>query len=128
MSAPLGNSPGAASRQILHLDYGTEEYSGDARNFSPSWVNVGFYLTNLTPQRGPLWVVPRSNRRYELRPGSDLEFLDGEAQIVLAKAGDAVLFHCFTAHAAGFNYSDSPRQALFCSFRPDWARLPGQPL
>lgn len=127
VSASLMNeSPKAARRQALHLDYGTGEYTGDPRNLSPSWVNVGFYLRDLTPQRGPLWVVPRSNRNYSLIPDSDLEHLDSDAQMVLARAGDAVLFHCFTAHAGGFNFSDAPRQAIFFSFRPDWARLPGQ--
>jgi ectoine hydroxylase-related dioxygenase (phytanoyl-CoA dioxygenase family) len=118
---PLGVSNGA-QRQHLHLDYGTEEYSGDTRNYAPSWVNVGFYLCDLTPERGPLWVVPRSHRRYNLIPDDNLEFLDSEAKMVLASAGDAIMFHCFTAHAGGFNFSTSPRAALFCSYRPDWTQ------
>ena len=126
VSAPPRDDSSGARRQPLHLDYGTEEFSGDARNLSPSWVNVGFYLSDLTPERGPLWVVPKSNHQYDLVPGSDLEHLDNAARMVLAKAGDAVLFHCFTAHAGGFNFSDSARQAIFFSFRPNWARLPGQ--
>ena len=125
-ASPRENAPDGARRQPLHLDYGTEEFSGDTRNLSPSWVNVGFYLSDLTPERGPLWVVPKSNHQYGLIPGSDLEYLDNAAKMVLARAGDAVLFHCFTAHAGGFNFSQSARQAIFFSFRPNWARLLGQ--
>ena len=114
------------TRQGLHLDYGTAENSADMRNFSPSWVNIGFYFTNLTPDHGPLWVVPGSNRRYDIAPGKSVESLSGSAKMVLAKAGDAVLFHCFTAHAGGYNFSDTSRDALFLSYRPKWAQLPNQ--
>jgi len=123
---PAPREANKPTRQGLHLDYGTAENSADVRNLSPSWVNVGFYLTNLTPDHGPLWVVPGSNRRYDLAPGKSVESLSGSAQMVLAKAGDAVLFHCFTAHAGGYNFSDSPRNALFFSYRPKWAQLPTQ--
>ena len=114
------------TRQGLHLDYGTRENEADMRNNSPSWVNVGFYFTNLTPDHGPLWVVPGSNRRYDLAPGKSVEHMSGQAQMILAKAGDAVLFHCFTAHAGGYNFSDTSRDALFLSYRPKWAQLPTQ--
>ena len=113
-------------RQYLHIDYATAENAQDFRNFSVSWVNVGFYLTDLTPDCGPLYVVPGSNRHYEIGPGISLEHLAGDARMVLARAGDAVLFHCFTVHAGGFNYTQSPRRALFLSYRPAWAQRPEQ--
>ena len=40
--------------------------------------------------------------------------------------GDAVLFHCFTVHAAGTNRSRDTRHALFYSYRPGWARPSGR--
>jgi Phytanoyl-CoA dioxygenase (PhyH) len=118
-------TPEQPLRQNLHMDYSTAEDAQDFRNFAPSWVNVGIYFTTLTPDNGPLWVVPRSNRRYHLAPGPELERVSAEARMVLANAGDAVLFHCFTVHAGGYNFSDESRRALFLSYRPAWSQPPG---
>ena len=41
--------------------------------------------------------------------------------MVLAKAGDAVLFHCLTIHAGGVMRSRRPRPSAFMSYRPGWA-------
>ena len=41
--------------------------------------------------------------------------------MVLAKAGDAVLFHCLTIHAGGVMGSRRPRPSAFLSYRPGWA-------
>lgn len=112
-------------RQSLHIDYGTGEGPEDFRNFYPSWVNVGFYLTNLTPEHGPLWVVPRSNHCYLNGPGTSLEQYEPEAKMVLAKAGDAVLFHCTTIHAGGYNFSHHSREGIFLSYRPSWTQSIG---
>lgn len=112
-------------RKLLHLDYGIGEAQGDVRNSSASWVNVGFYLTDLTPECAPLWIVPGSNRLYSIAPDSYLEHLEDQAKMVLARAGDAVLFHCNTVHAASYNFSNETRHALFYSYRPAWAKPVG---
>lgn len=117
LSAPPGRPA-----QDLHLDQGTASFEGDPRNSCASWINVGFYLTDLTPERAPLWVVPGSNKRYHLVPGSDLAHLQDEAQMVLARAGDAVLFHRSTVHAGGANTSHETRHGVFFSYRPAWAK------
>jgi ectoine hydroxylase-related dioxygenase (phytanoyl-CoA dioxygenase family) len=123
---PGTNGAGATpQRKALHHDYGIGERIGDYRNSCASWVNVGFYLTDLTPEHGPFWVVPGSNHRYYLSPESHLEYMDDEARMILASAGDAILFHCLTVHATSLNVSDRPRQALFFSYRPAWARPVG---
>jgi ectoine hydroxylase-related dioxygenase (phytanoyl-CoA dioxygenase family) len=121
---PAQRSSGELGRQGLHIDYSTAENAQDFRNFSASWVNIGFYFTDLTPDHGPLWVVPGSNHRYELGPGRSLEHLADDARMVLVRGGDAVLFHCFTVHAGGYNYSQASRRALFLSYRPVWAERP----
>ncbi len=123
---PAQRAAGDLGRQGLHIDYGTAENAQDFRNFSASWVNIGFYFTDLTPDHGPLWVVPGSNRRYEIGPGRSLEHMAGDARMVLARGGDAVLFHCFTVHAGGYNYSQTSRRAIFLSYRPAWAERPEQ--
>lgn len=109
----------------LHVDYGIGEREHDFRNSSSSWLNVGIYLTDLTEKHAPLLVVPRSNRIYRMRPSSDMEVLRPQAKMVLARAGDAVLFHAHTVHAASTNVSSQERHALFYSYRPAWARAAG---
>lgn len=113
-------------RKALHVDYGIGEPEGDIRNSAASWVNVAFYLTDLTPEHAPLWVVPGSNREYSVVPASDLEYLQGKAKMVLVRAGDVVLFHSNTVHAASHNLSGETRHALFYSYRPAWAKHAGQ--
>ncbi|HET9713100.1 MAG TPA: phytanoyl-CoA dioxygenase family protein [Pyrinomonadaceae bacterium] len=111
-----------SERHWLHVDYGIGERQGDFRNSCASWINVGYYLTNLTPQHAPFWVVPGSNCWYHFIPEAYMEYLDDKARMVLAKAGDAVLFHGLTVHATSDNASQEKRQALFYSYRPAWAR------
>ncbi|MBC8032321.1 MAG: phytanoyl-CoA dioxygenase family protein [Pyrinomonadaceae bacterium] len=123
---PPGPVPvGKTTRTGYHVDYGGGESEGDFRNSCASWVNVGIYLTELTRENSPLWVVPGSNHDYGIVPCSDLEHMHGQAKIVLAKAGDAVIFHCMTVHAGGHNFSSDMRRAVYFSYRPAWARHVG---
>jgi hypothetical protein len=122
-AAPGGE--GVPRRKALHVDYGIGEPEGDPRNSSASWVNVAFYLDDLTPERAPLWVVPGSNRDYGVVPATGLEHMADRAEMVLARAGDAVLFHSRTVHAASDNASSEARHAFFLSYRPAWAKPVG---
>lgn len=112
-------------RKALHVDYGIGEPEGDFRNSAASWVNVAFYLTDLSAEHSPLWVAAGSNRAYGVVPASDLERFRDRAKMVLARAGDAVLFHANTVHAASHNFSAGTRHALFYSYRPAWAKPVG---
>lgn len=116
----------ATQRKALHVDYGIGEPEGDYRNSCASWVNVATYLTDLTSEHSPLWVCPGSNRSYGVVPASDMERFADRAKMVLARAGDMVLFHCTTVHAASHNHSTETRHALFYSYRPAWAKPVGQ--
>lgn len=111
-------------RQPFHLDYATGG-KGDFRNTCASWVNVGIYLVDLSSDRGPLWVIPGSRHWLHLGPQQDFEHLNDRARMVLARAGDAVLFHCFTLHAGGIMKTAEPRHSIFNSYRPGWAQPVG---
>jgi SAM-dependent methyltransferase len=115
----------ATTRKALHADYGIGEQQGDFRNSCACWINVGIYLTSMTADHAPLWVVPRSHCFYNLTPCQDMEHLAPAARMVLAKAGDAVLFHSSTIHAGSHNFSDRARKAFFFSYRPRWAKPSG---
>jgi SAM-dependent methyltransferase len=125
VETPAGPSGTVPRRKALHVDYGIGEPEGDPRNSSASWVNVAFYLDDLTPERAPLWVVPGSNRDYGVVPATGLEHMAERAEMVLAHAGDAVLFHARTVHAASENASGEARHAFFLSYRPAWAKPVG---
>lgn len=113
---------GNPKRRCLHVDYGIGERDGDFRNSCAAWINVGYYLTDLSAQHAPFWVVPGSNRWYHFVPETYMEDLADKTQMVLAKAGDAIFFHSMTVHATSDNISHEKRQALFFSYRPAWAR------
>jgi len=108
-------------RQALHRDYTPEPGDGDYRNSCASWCNVGHYLIDLDVDEGPLWVVPGSHALDWSHGRSNLEHFADDARMVLAKAGDAVMFHNRTMHAGGVMQSGRPRPSVFQSYRPGWA-------
>jgi len=109
------------NRQPLHRDYSPAPENGDYRNSCMSWANVGHYLIDLEMDEGPLWVVPGSHKLAGTRQGDLLESYAENARIILAKAGDAVMFHNLTIHAGGIMQSGRPRPSVFTSYRPGWA-------
>ena len=108
-------------RQRLHRDYTPDPEDGDFRNSCASWCNVGHYFIDLEANEGPLWVVPGSHQLAWTAERSNLEQFAGDARMVLAKAGDAVMFHNRTMHAGGLMKSRRPRPSAFLSYRPAWA-------
>jgi ectoine hydroxylase-related dioxygenase (phytanoyl-CoA dioxygenase family) len=108
-------------RQVLHRDYTPEPGDGDYRNSCASWCNVGHYLIDLEEDEGPLWVVPGSHKQVWTKERGNFEQFADQARMVLAKAGDAVMFHNFTMHAGGVMLSGRPRPSVFLSYRPGWA-------
>lgn len=119
---PAVGSHKSEHRMALHVDYGIGLDTGDFCNTSPSWLNVAIYLTDMSLQHGPFSVVSGSHHAYHLTPGTDMEHLSDRASMILAKAGDAVVFNCFTVHAGGGNVSDSTQHIIFCSYRPTWTK------
>ena len=109
-------------RQGLHRDYDPDAPGhGDFRNSCASWVNIGHYLIDLEVDEGPLWVVPGSHQLPWTVERSDLEHYAVDARMVLAKAGDAVMFHNRTIHAGGVMQSGRVRPSVFLSYRAGWA-------
>jgi len=107
-------------RQGLHRDFDPAGQGGkDFRNSCDRWCNIGIYLRDQTPEEGPLWVVPGSNRmpRDIGRAGADFNELYGpQARRVCCRAGDAVIFDCLTIHAGG-KHVDRDRPGCFHSYR-----------
>jgi len=123
---PIGISGALPKREALHVDYGIGEEFGDFRNSCACWINVGYYLTDLSIEHAPYWVVPESHRWNHLKPNTNMEYLEDQAYMILAKAGDIILWHSLTVHATSQNVSEQPRSAFFFSYRPAWAQPIGK--
>lgn len=107
----------------IHTDaqpYGSKIFGLGAS--SPCLVRVLYYLDDLTPQRSPFKVIPRSHlslhvdgnpyRRY---------FSHDDEMMVTCQAGSAVIINQKVFHANYPNYSDSDRRMLAIGYRPAWA-------
>lgn len=110
-------------RQGLHRDFDATGQGGkDFRNSCDSWCNIGIYLTDQTPDQGPLWVVPGSNTLPRdlgeigrAGEGFDAHFAP-QARRICCRAGDAVIFDCLTIHAGG-KHTERDRPGCFHSYR-----------
>jgi len=76
-------------------------------------VRVAIYLTDMTEEMGPLYVIPGSHRWGREPSAQERESeLEGEIRVTVP-AGTAVAFAGQLWHSASRNNSDRPRRALF---------------
>ncbi len=107
----------------LHTDaqpYGSAIFGMQAS--APRLVRVLYYLDDLTPERSPFKVIPRSHlslhadanpyRRYASHP---------EEVMVTCKAGSAAIINQSVFHANYPNCSQEDRGMLAIAYRPAWA-------
>ena len=80
-------------------------------------INSGMYLQDMTPEAGPLRVVPGSHR-WEENPSQNP---DGVLEVPV-RAGDAVLFDAGLWHAGNLNNSSQDRLGLFAYFGKYWVK------
>lgn len=107
----------------IHTDaqpYGSKIFGMQAS--APRLVRVLWYLDDLTPEKSPLLVVPRSHlslhadanpyKRYAAHP---------EAVMLCCPAGSAAIIHQAVFHANYPNRSQEDRRLLAIGYRPAWA-------
>ena len=89
---------------------------------SPKLLRVLYYLDDLTPERAPLRVLPRSHLSFhaEANPYGRYKSHPGEMTIC-AKAGTAVVFPVNIFHGTHPNRADSLRTLIQFGYRPAWA-------
>ncbi len=107
----------------MHTDgqpYGSSIF--DYEGSSPRLLRVLYYLDDLTPERAPLRVVPRSHLSYHADGNPYNRYLShpGEKTICV-KAGSAVLFPVELFHATHPNLDPEPRRLIQYGYRPAWA-------
>lgn len=107
----------------IHTDaqpYGSKIFGLAAS--SPCLVRVLYYLDDLTPERSPFKVIPRSHLSLHSDGNPYRRYLSHDDEMmVTCRAGSAVIINQKVFHANYPNYSDSDRRMLAIAYRPAWA-------
>lgn len=94
----------------------------------PELVNLWIALGEERPDNGGLWVIPGSHRLniaahgfdeakfFRTDVGENAALIASRQPVVLA-AGDVLLFHCLTLHAASRNQTPEPKLSAVFTFR-----------
>jgi hypothetical protein len=86
----------------------------------PGQVNCGYYLDELTMENGPIVIVPGSHRALFKPPVGHPSFPD--EKFVLAKPGQAVMFHGWLYHRGAANRSEQPRRVCLMCYQNAWMK------
>lgn len=107
----------------IHTDaqpYGSKIFGLAAS--SPCLVRVLYYLDDLTPERSPFKVIPRSHLSLHSDGNPYQRYLSHDDEVmVTCRAGSAVIINQKVFHANYPNHSDSDRRMLAIAYRPAWA-------
>lgn len=91
------------------------------------WLTVYFFLTDVTEDSGPLWVVPGSHRWAAEPNGAVVRWTDlgnhvPDVRPLTGRAGTLMLFNNEIWHRSPPNTSDSDRLVLRTQFKPSWMK------
>ena len=107
----------------LHADgqpWGSKIFG--AEQSCPRLVRVLYYLQDLTPERAPFRVVPRSHLSFHDHGNPYLRYrAHPEEVMVTCSAGDACLINQNVFHGNYPNRTDQAREMLGLAYRPPWA-------
>ena len=107
----------------VHTDaqpYGSKIFGVQAS--SPALVRCLYYLDDLTPQRSPLKVIPRSHLSLHRDANPYNRYLRHPDEVmVTCRAGSCAVINQKVFHANYPNHSNSDRRMLAIAYRPAWA-------
>ncbi len=107
----------------IHTDaqpYGSAIFGMQAS--APRLVRVLHYLDDLTPERSPFKVIPRSHLSLHADGNPYKRYLSHPDEVmVLCPAGSAAIIHQGVFHANFPNTSREDRNMLAIAYRPAWA-------
>ncbi|MCH2213105.1 MAG: phytanoyl-CoA dioxygenase family protein [Fuerstiella sp.] len=107
----------------IHTDaqpYGSKIFGTQAS--SPCLVRVLYYLDDLTPERSPFKVIPRSHLSLHADANPYHRYLrHPEEVMVTCRAGSAVIINQTVFHGNYPNVSESDRRMLAIAYRPEWS-------
>ena len=95
---------------------------------SPRLLRVLYYLDELTTERAPFRLVPRSHLSFHAEANPYVRYTSHPGEITLCPgAGSAVVIPVDLFHGTHPNRHASPRSLIQLGYRPDWAG-PIQPM
>lgn len=107
----------------IHTDaqpYGSKIFGLQAS--APVLARVLYYLDDLTPERSPFKVIPRSHLSLHRDGNPYNRYLNHpDERMVTCGAGSAVIINQKVFHGNYPNYSDTSRRMLAIAYRPAWA-------
>ena len=107
----------------LHADgqpWGTKIFGPEQS--CPRLVRALYYLQDLTPERAPFRVVPRSHLSFHNDANPYLRYRQHPEQVmVTCRAGDACLINQNVFHGNYPNQAREAREMLGIAYRPTWA-------
>ena len=94
----------------------------------PRLLRVLYYLDDLTPERAPFRLIPRSHLSFHADASPYLRYRSHPEEITLVvPAGTAVVVPSMLLHASHPNKDPRPRELVQLGYRPAWAG-PVQPV
>ena len=88
----------------------------------PRLLRVLYYLDDLTPERAPFRLVPRSHLSFHADASPYARYKSHPEEITLVvPAGSAVVIPSLTLHGSHPNLDQRPRELLQMGYRPAWA-------
>lgn len=87
----------------------------------PGQINCGYYLDELTPDNGPIVIVPGSHRAL-FRPPKESRAEFPDQLYVFAKPGQAVLFSGWLYHRGAANNSAANRRVCLMCYQNAWMK------
>lgn len=88
----------------------------------PRLLRVLYYLDELTPERAPFRLIPRSHLSFHADASPYVRYKSHPEEITLVvPAGSAVLVPSLLLHGSHPNRSDQPRELVQLGYRPAWA-------
>ena len=88
----------------------------------PRLLRVLYYLDDLTPERAPFRLIPRSHLSFHAEASPYQRYISHPEEISLVvPAGSAVLVPALLFHGSHPNRDTRPRELLQLGYRPAWA-------
>ena len=88
----------------------------------PRLLRVLYYLDDLTPERAPFRLIPRSHISFHAEASPYVRYKSHPEEITLVvPAGSAVLVPSLLLHGSHPNQDPRPRELLQFGYRPAWA-------
>jgi len=88
----------------------------------PRLLRVLYYLDELTPERAPFRLIPRSHLSFHAEASPYVRYVSHPEEITLVvPAGSAVLVPSLLLHGSHPNRDTQPRELIQLGYRPAWA-------